>query len=226
MSELSIAMVLFPGLTQLDLTGPFEVFARIPGARVTLVASARDVVHSDTGLRILPDAVFEEVDACDVLFVPGGPGIGDAMRDDRLLAFVRDRGARAKWVTSVCTGALVLGAAGLLRDHRATTHWLSVDLLPVVGATHVDGRMVVDRNRVTGGGVTAGIDFALKLAAIVAGEDVAREIQLILEYDPAPPFDSGSPRRASSTLVESMKRERETAQRARRALLESIVTRK
>jgi cyclohexyl-isocyanide hydratase len=219
-------MVVFPGLTQLDLTGPFEVFGRLPGARVSLVGATRDHVRSDAGLTLIPDATFDEVDACDVLFVPGGPGVTDAIHDERVLAFVRDRGARARWITSVCTGALVLGAAGLLRGRRATTHWLSVDLLSIVGATHVDERVVVDGNVVTGGGVTAGIDFALRLAALVAGDDVARRIQLLLEYDPCPPFDVGSPKRAPTAMVEAMKAERSEMQSKRRAHLEAIVTRK
>jgi cyclohexyl-isocyanide hydratase len=223
--SLGVAMVVFPGFTQLDLTGAFEVLARVPGARVSIVAARREPVRSDTGLSLGVDAAFGEIESCEVLFVPGGPGINGALRDESLLAFVRDRGARAKWVTSVCTGALVLGAAGLLRGHRATTHWLSVDLLPIFGATHVDARVVVDGNRVTGGGVTAGIDFALRLAALVAGDDVARSIQLLLEYDPAPPFDAGSPRRAPGAMVEAMKAERAAVQSERRALLEAIVTR-
>jgi cyclohexyl-isocyanide hydratase len=197
-----IGFVLFPKLTQLDLTGPFEVFGRLPDAQVLLVGPGE--ARSDTGLWLRPDVGFEGAPQLDVLCVPGGPGVNAAMEDETLLAFLRSQAERAAWVTSVCTGALVLGAAGLLRGYRATTHWLSLDLLAGFGAIPVRERVVVDRNRVTGGGVTAGIDFGLRLAAELRGERAAKEIQLILEYDPAPPYEEGSPRTASRELVDAV----------------------
>jgi len=197
-----IGLVLFPRLTQLDLTGPYEVFGRLPDAKVLLVGAGE--ARSDTGLRLQPDAGYDEAPQLDVVCVPGGPGVNPAMEDDALLRFLRAQAERAQWVTSVCTGALVLGAAGLLRGYRATTHWLSLDLLPPFGAIPVRERVVIDRNRATGGGVTAGIDFGLRLAAELRGEKVAREIQLLMEYDPSPPFDAGSPRKAGPELVDSL----------------------
>jgi len=196
-----IGMLLFPRLTQLDLTGPYEVFARMPDTQVHLVAQSLAPVASDHGLAIVPHTTFAACPPLDVLCVPGGYGIMDAIECRATIAFLRERAPTAQYVTSVCTGALVLGAAGLLAGYRATTHWLSLDLLPIVGATPVAERIVIDRNRITGGGVTAGIDFALAVAARLRGEEAARAIQLMLEYDPAPPFDSGSPRSAPASLV-------------------------
>jgi cyclohexyl-isocyanide hydratase len=193
-------MVLFDGLTQLDLTGPYEVLARMPDTRVHLVAASREPVRSEWGLVIVPDATFDDAPPIDVLCVPGGWGVNARLTDDVLLAFLRARGERARYVTSVCSGALLLGAAGLLRGYRATTHWLSLDLLPRFGAEAVDARVVHDRNRITGAGVTAGIDFALALAAELFGASVGQTIQLAIEYDPAPPFDCGSPRTAPADV--------------------------
>ncbi|HVE85795.1 MAG TPA: DJ-1/PfpI family protein [Myxococcales bacterium] len=218
-----VGMLLFPALTQLDLTGPYEILARLPDTQVLLVADDRRPVRSDSGLILLPDASLEEAPPLDVVFVPGGPGVGEAMQSDRLLDFLRLQGGGATWVTAVCTGSLVLGAAGLLKGYRATAHWLSVDLLEPLGAIPVRGeRVVVDRNRITAGGVTAGIDFALALAARLRGEAVARELQLTLEYDPAPPFDSGSPRTAAPELVEKVTVRRAALQTERRALVERL----
>ena len=196
-----IGMVLFPRLTQLDLTGPYEVFGRLPDAQTLLVGPES---RSDTGLRLQPDAGYDDAPQFEVVCVPGGPGVNEAMEDEALLAFLRRQAEHAAWVTSVCTGALVLGAAGLLQGYRATTHWLSLDLLPRFGAIAVRERVVIDRNRATGGGVTAGIDFGLRLAAELRGEKVARQIQLLMEYDPAPPYDAGSPRTASPGLVDAV----------------------
>lgn len=219
MERLRIGMMAFPDLTQLDLTGPRQVLTRMPGAEVDIVAKSLAPITSDCGLRFLPDVELSRAPSYDILFVPGGAGIAGAIADEETLSFVAEQGARAAWVTSVCTGALVLGAAGLLRGYRATTHWLSLDLLPIVGAIPVDERVVIDRNRVTGGGVTAGIDFALTLVAALRGEDVARRIQLFIEYDPAPPF-TGSPRTAPPALVEAIRADRARLQADRRALLE------
>ena len=201
-SPVSIAFLLFPNVTQLDLTGPAQVLSRLGAARIDLVARTRDPVASDSGFALLPTAMFEEISSADILCVPGGMGTSDAIEDDATLDWVRRVGGEATWVTSVCTGALILGAAGLLDGYRATTHWASHHLLAGFGAIPVAERVVFDRNRVTGGGVTAGIDFALALAAAIRGDDHARLIQLSLEYDPAPPFDAGSPERAGEALVE------------------------
>ena len=213
-----IGLLLFPRLTQLDLTGPYEVFARLPEAQVLLVGSGE--ARSDTGLRLQPDVGHADAPQLDVICVPGGPGVNDAMEDEALLRFLRAQAERAAWVTSVCTGALVLGAAGLLRGYRATTHWLSLDLLTPFGATPVRERVVIDRNRATGGGVTAGIDFGLRLAAELRGEKVAQAIQLLMEYDPAPPFRAGSPRSADPTLVESVSAARRGLNDERRRIIE------
>ena len=198
-----IAMVLFDGFTQLDLTGPYEVLARMPDAEIALAAKSLEPVVSDTKLKIVPTHTFADVPPCDVMFVPGGPGVNEAVLDDELLAFVR---RPAKYVTSVCTGSLVLGAAGLLESRGATTHWNSVEFLPQLRARHVDERIVVDGNRITGAGVSSGIDFALALVAELRGADAARAIQLAIEYDPQPPFDAGSPKKAPAEIVDAVRR--------------------
>lgn len=197
-----LAFLLFPGLTQLDLTGPVQFLSRLPGAKVDLVWDSRDPVPTDAGFSILPTATFADVSRADLLCVPGGMGVAGVIDQPRALDWVRQVGAEAQWVTSVCTGALVLGAAGLLRGYRATTHWAWHDLLALFGAEPVQARHVIDRNRATGGGVTAGIDFALALIAEIAGPDHARAVQLALEYDPAPPFEAGSPDKAGPALVQ------------------------
>jgi cyclohexyl-isocyanide hydratase len=218
-------MVLFPNLTQLDLTGPYEVFARLPDTKVYLVAESLAPVGSERGLTITPDATFDGVPALDVICVPGGPGVDAMMEDEVLLGFLRQRAPAARYVTSVCTGALVLGAAGLLQGYRATTHWLSRDILPVFGAEPVDDRVVIDRNRITGGGVTAGIDFGLAVAGEVFGPAVAQRVQLMLEYSPAPPFDSGSPDTAPAAVVDEVIAARGGAQSRRRAIAERAARR-
>ncbi|HEY6136713.1 MAG TPA: DJ-1/PfpI family protein [Thermoanaerobaculia bacterium] len=198
-----IAMVLFDGFTQLDLTGPYEVLARMPDAEIALVAKSLEPVASDTKLRIVPTHTFADAPPCDVMFVPGGPGVNEAMLDAELLAFAR---RPAKYVTSVCTGSLVLGAAGLLASRGAATHWNSVEFLPQLRARHVDERIVIDGNRITGAGVSSGIDFALALVAELHGADAARAIQLAIEYDPQPPFDAGSPKKAPAEIVDGVRR--------------------
>jgi cyclohexyl-isocyanide hydratase len=192
-----IAFLLFPDVTQLDLTGPAQVLSRIGDVSVELVAKTRDPVRTDAGFALLPTATFDEIDSADILCVPGGFGTVAAMEDAETLDWVRRIAADAEWVTSVCTGSLVLAAAGLLKGYRAGCHWASRHQLEWFGAIPVAERVVFDRNRVTGGGVTAGIDFGLSLAAAIRGEEHARFIQLSLEYDPAPPFDSGSPDKAT-----------------------------
>jgi cyclohexyl-isocyanide hydratase len=198
----TIGMVVFPGFELLDLAGPMDLLARAPDMRVVTVAKSSDLVEPDLAPAMRPDARFEDAPAFDVLFVPGGHGIGSSLSDDGTLDFLADRGRSAEFVTSVCTGALLLGAAGLLRGYRATTHWRYLDLLALCGATPVADRVVEDRNRITGGGVTAGLDFGLALVARMRGADVAKRLQLGLEYDPAPPFTSGHPRVAERALVD------------------------
>lgn len=192
--------VIFPNLTQLDFTGPLQVLDRLPGATTHIVAKTRAPVPSDGPLAILPTATFADCPPLDLLCVPGGFGVDQAMEDEETLAFVRREGARAKYVTSVCTGAFILGAAGLLRGKRATTHWAYHHLLPRVGAIPVKERVVRDGHTVTGGGVTAGIDFAFTVMSEIAGPIVAQTVQLGLEYDPRPPFEGGSPARASAEI--------------------------
>jgi cyclohexyl-isocyanide hydratase len=196
-----IAFLLFPNVTQLDLTGPAQFLSRLPDARVDLVWDSLAPVPTDAGFSILPTATFADVPRADILCVPGGIGVARVIDHDPALDWVRQVGGNAQWVTSVCTGALILGAAGLLEGYKATTHWAWHDLLALFGAEPVHARHVIDRNRATGGGVTAGIDFALALMAQIAGEDHARAVQLALEYDPAPPFDGGSPDKAGDELV-------------------------
>jgi cyclohexyl-isocyanide hydratase len=198
----TISFLLFPQVTQLDLTGPAQVLSRLPDARIELVAKTLDPVPTDAGFPLLPSATFETATAPDIICVPGGFGVTDVMEDEASLAWLGLVAGQARWVTSVCTGALVLGAAGLLQGYRATTHWASHEYLESFGAIPVKERVVFDRNRVTGGGVTAGIDFGLALVAAIKGDDYARFVQLSLEYDPAPPFDSGSPHKASKEVLE------------------------
>ena len=224
-APLCVGMVLFPGLTQLDLTGAYEVLARMPNTRVRLVASTLEPVRSEWGLTISPDATFGDAPALDVLCVPGGWGVNGRLDDEELLGFLRTRADHARYITSVCSGALLLGAAGLLRGYRATTHWLSLDLLPLLGAEPVRERVVRDRNRVTGAGVTAGIDFGLALTAELFGPAAAQRIQLAIEYAPAPPFDSGSPDTAPDDIRHALGRDSEGALQQRRALVEAAARR-
>ena len=200
--SLCTGLLLFPRLTQLDMTGPFEVFTRVPGNEVHLLWKTRDPVHADSGLGLLPTTTFADCPPLDVICVPGGPGVLALMEDAEVLDFLRRTAETARYVTSVCTGSLVLGAAGLLKGRRATSHWMSRDFLREFGAEPVAERTVVDGNVITGGGVTAGIDFALMIAAELCGAATAQEIQLSIEYDPQPPFQAGSPRNADPGLVE------------------------
>jgi cyclohexyl-isocyanide hydratase len=225
-SERIVGMVIFPRLTQLDMTGPYEVLARLPNTKVHLVAHTLDPVTTDRGMMIVPSVTYADCPQLDVVMVPGGPGQQDLMEDAIALEFLRRQASTAKYVTSVCTGSLVLGAAGLLKGKRATCHWAAIDHLKLLGAIPVSERVVIDGNIVTGAGVASGIDFALKLAAILEGEEVARQIQLQIEYDPAPPFNSGSPHTASLenvTLLRSRgaalnEHRREVAQRVGKKL--------
>ena len=198
-------MLVYPGMILLDLTGPLTVF-NIMGAEIHLVWKDRSLVPTDVGLPVQPTATLAEAPKDpDILFVPGGlGGTVAAMGIPEVEAFLAACGAGAKWVTSVCTGSLLLGAAGLLRGYAATSHWYVVDQLAALGAMPRHDRVVTDRNRMTGGGVTAGLDFGLTLAARMAGEDTAKRIQLLLEYAPKPPFDAGEPDSAGKLLTDAV----------------------
>jgi cyclohexyl-isocyanide hydratase len=203
-----VGLLLFPDVTQLDLTAPFEVFSRVPGGRVHIVAKSLEPVRSDRGLVLQPTVDFERCPRLDVVMVPGW-GQQALMVDDETLDFVRTQSTHATWTTSVCTGSLVLGAAGLLRGYRATTHWAYLDALAVLGAIAVDERVVVDRDRITGGGVTAGIDAALTVVAEAVDRRTAGHIQLHMQYAPEPPFHSGHPATADAEVVASVRNQLE-----------------
>jgi cyclohexyl-isocyanide hydratase len=202
---LHIGFPLFSNLTQLDLTAPWEILTRIPDAQCHLLAHNLDAVRSASGLKILPTKTYQDCPQLDVICVPGGPGHLQAMEDTVLLDFLRRQAVGAQFISSVCTGTLVLAAAGLLQGYRATTHWMSLDRLALFGALPENRRVVIDRNRVTGGGVTAGIDFGLTLLARLCGEQFAREIQLQIEYIPEPPFAEAPQKLASQSLIESLR---------------------
>jgi cyclohexyl-isocyanide hydratase len=224
-NEDQIGLLLFPAMTQLDFTGPYEVLARLPNSRVHVVAKTLEPVRTDRGLMLVPTTTLDECPQLDIVLVPGGPGQQALMEDAATLDFLRRQAAGARYVTSVCTGALVLGAAGLLKGYKATTHWLSLPLLSIFGATPVEARVVIDRDRITGGGVTAGIDFALHLAAVLRDRATAERIQLQIEYNPAPPFDAGSPDRAPASVVQALRTAGETFQAERRLVCERAARR-
>jgi len=214
-TPLQIGLLIFPKLTQLDLTGPVQVLSSVPGANLHLIWKRIEPVASDSVLTLTPTATFADCPPCDVICVPGGAGTDDMVNDEEVLAFLRRQAQSAKYVTSVCTGSLVLGAAGLLRGYRAATHWSARHHLAAFGAIASSERVCVDRNRVTGGGVTAGIDFALTLVSMLVDRPTAEAIQLRLEYNPAPPFNSGSPDTASPETVTRLN-ERNAPFKARR----------
>lgn len=198
--DINVAMVMFPGFTLLDLVGPQTTLSF--HTKVHLVAETMDPVTSDNGAQLLPTCTFATCPTdIDVLFVPGGFGTADAMEHDATISFLRDRGATARFVASVCTGSLIQAAAGLLDGYEATTYWAHLDILKILGAKPVHQRVVIDRNRISGGGVTAGIDFGLSLLAALRGDETAQVMQLLMEYDPAPPFNCGSPASAGSALT-------------------------
>ena len=194
MSVFNVGFVIFPELTQLDFTGPQQVLARLPQSVMHIIAKSASPVPSDSGLSLVPTHTFENCPRLDLICVPGGStGVVRAMGDRETIEFIRRKSTSAKYVTSVCTGAFILGAAGLLKGRRATTHWAFTELLPLVGATYEKARIVKDGNVITAGGVTSGIDFGLNMVADIAGETAAQAIQLGLAYDPDPPFDAGHP---------------------------------
>ncbi|MBW5285057.1 DJ-1/PfpI family protein [Burkholderia gladioli] len=205
-----VAMLVYPQMVALDLVGPLSVF-KVARFDTMLVGKRSEAVPTAEGLPIAATHTFEDCPReLDVLFVPGGiMGTIAAMNDPQVMAFLADRGARARWVTSVCTGSLALAAAGLLNGYDATSYWAVADLLPLMGARHVDQRVVTDRNRMTGGGVTAGLDFALTLVAAMKGEALARRAALTLEYAPQPPFASGTPAQAGPALTAALRDSRQ-----------------
>ncbi|RRI01129.1 DJ-1/PfpI family protein [Mesorhizobium tamadayense] len=212
---LRFGILVFPNVQQLDLTGPYEVLASAKGAEVELIWKDRSPVVSSTRLSLSPTVTFEDCPPLDVLCVPGGGGVNALLEDQEVLDFVRQRAAQARYVTSVCSGALVLGAAGLLKGKRATTHWYAHDFLVEFGAVPVDARIVEDGNLITAGGVTSGIDFGLALVARLLGQAEAETVQLSLEYAPAPPFRSGTPAEAAPAVLAQAKERLAASRRAR-----------
>ena len=210
-----VVMLAYPGMTQLDLTGPFEVFARFKELSLHVVWKTLDPVVDGGGLKILPTTTFADCPQADILFVPGGPGQINLMEDREVLDFLKRQSDRATYVTAVCTGSLILAAAGLLTGYQATCHWLSHDQLALFGVTPVESRVVVDRNRVTGAGVTSGIDFALTLTSMIFGAGRAERVQLSMEYDPAPPFACGSPATSKPELVAEVRAQAAAFQKRR-----------
>ncbi len=202
---MNIVFVLFDNVTQLDFAGPVQFLSRLPGASTHVASKNGRTVSTDCGFGLQPTTSFADCPQADILCVPGGHGVRQAISDAAIVNFVGEQAKSAQWITSVCTGSFILGAAGLLQGKRATTHWGYTHLLPLFGATYEEARVVRDGNLVTAGGVTSGIDFALELMALVQGEDVARTIQLALEYDPAPLFSGGHPSRSPASIVEGLK---------------------
>jgi cyclohexyl-isocyanide hydratase len=206
MSEpLHIGLLLFPKVTQLDFTGPLQVFSRVPDATIHLIWKRIEPIATDSVLTLTPTISFADCPQLDVICVPGGAGTDDLVNDKETLDFLRTQATLAKYITSVCTGSLLLGAAGLLRGFRAATHWSAMQYLPAFGAIPTKNRVCVDRNRITGGGVTAGIDFALTLVSLLANQKTAETIQLGMEYNPAPPFNAGSPDTAPPEVLAFLK---------------------
>jgi cyclohexyl-isocyanide hydratase len=205
MSQYTIGLLAFPAMTQLDLTGPLQVFANLPGADVRVLWKTLDPIKTHGGLTLVPDTTLQDCPRLDVICVPGGTGVMDLMEDPEVLSFLRVRAEEATFVGSICTGSLVLGAAGLLRGKKATTHWAWTDLLVPLGAIPAKGRVVRDGKYFTGGGVTAGIDFALTMVSELAGREAAESIQLGIEYAPSPPFNAGSPDTARPELVAAVR---------------------
>jgi cyclohexyl-isocyanide hydratase len=222
MTTFNIGFVIFPNLTQLDFTGPLQVLNRLPGSKIHIIAKSLDPVPSDCGLGLLPTTTFQDCCQLDLICVAGGAtGVIGAIADRETVDLVRRQAAGARYITSVCTGAFVLGIAGLLKGRRATTHWAYTDLLTLVGATFEKARIVTDGNVITAGGVASGIDFALHIAAEITDTETAQAIQLGIEYDPAPPFTSGHPDRAPASVTARVTSGYTKAREAFRAALQS-----
>jgi cyclohexyl-isocyanide hydratase len=203
--HLKIGSLIFPNMDQCDFTGPFEALSRIPNSTFYTLWKDKGVVRDMRGMQLVPDTSFEEAPQLDVLVVPGGYGQEEAAADEEVLTFIRAQAKRALYVYSVCTGALICGAAGLLHGRKATTHWTAMEVLPFYGATPSHDRVVIDGNYVSAGGVTSGIDGSLILAALLRGDQIAKELQLYMAYDPQPPFDSGSPTKASADVLSAVR---------------------
>jgi cyclohexyl-isocyanide hydratase len=219
---MNFGMVTYPGVTALDAVGPFEVLSRLPDARFCWIAGSTGLVTAQNGLRLGVDTDWDNCPPLDVLCVPGGPGLSEALEDIALREFLRRQGETVQWLAGVCTGSLLLGAAGLLQGYRATTHWRYHSCLADLRALPVRKRVVVDRNRITAAGVSAGIDMGLFLAALLNGERTAQTIQLQMEYDPHPPFQCGSPERADPELVEALEEETAVLFEERQALIRRL----
>ena len=202
MKKFKIAMLIFPDLTVLDFTGPYDVFIRASCFEVYVVGETTQAVKAEGGLLITPGYSFDDCPLADILFVPGGKGITPLLTDKTYHAFLQKQAANAQYITAVCTGSLLLAASGFLKGYEATTHWRSLELLRMFGVDAVEKRVVIDRNRITGGGITAGIDFGLSLTALIGGNDIAKTVQLLLEYNPEPPFQSGLPKTAEPHVLE------------------------
>jgi cyclohexyl-isocyanide hydratase len=197
-----IGLAFYPGMTSLDIIGPQQVFSGLPGVQIHRIWKTLDPVKTDDGMMVLPDTTFGNCPRLDVICIGGGIGQTAVEDDSELLAFLRKQGSTAKFITSVCGGSIFLAKAGLLEGYRAATHWAMREQLAKLGVEVGTERVIIDRNRITGGGVTAGIDFGLKLTSILYGEEIAKITQLLIEYNPAPPFDTGSPEKAGAELVE------------------------
>lgn len=202
MSKLKVGMLLFPDLTIQDFVGPYDVFVKEKSFEVLVVGKTTDPIQAEGGLTLTPSFSFDACPQLDILFVPGGRGVNPMLTDVVFLDFLRRQAYGAQFITSVCTGALLLAAAGLLKGHRATTHWRSLDLLKRFGVEIDENRYVIDGKFITGGGVTAGIDFGLALVAHIVSEESAKLIQLMLEYNPAPPYNSGSPKTTEQEILQ------------------------
>lgn len=224
-TSLKIGLLVFPRITQLDMTGPLQVFSSLTGAQVFLVWKSLEPVPSDTVLTIAPTVTFADCPQLDVICVPGGYGTDDLMADDEALEFLRRQAQGAQFVTSVCTGSIVLGAAGLLKGYRAATHWSALEVLPLLGATISRERVCIDRNRITGGGITAGIDLGLTVVASLVDRRTAEAIQLRMEYNPAPPFNAGSPETAPPEVLDLLLGRMKAARENRLALAERAAAR-
>lgn len=220
-----IGMIVFPQLTQVDFTAPYDVLSRMSNSETHVLWKTTDPIVSDSGLRLIPSMRFADCPDVDLIFVPGGQGLNALLEDDEVVSFIRDKGSRAQWITSVCAGSLLLGAAGLLDGYRAACHWASLDILSCFGAIPDPARVVIDRNRISGGGVTAGLDFGFVVVAQLRGEAVAKRLQLVLEYDPQPPFGSGRPEIAEPELVASVRQAMAPMLAKRRAAAENAAAR-
>jgi cyclohexyl-isocyanide hydratase len=223
--EFPVVFPLYPRVTQLDFTGPYEVFARLPGARLILASTTGTPIEADGGITFSQVVRLSAVDRCALLCVPGGAGTIEAMEDPEYLAQIRRLAQQARYVTSVCSGSLLLGAAGLLRGKRAACHWAWRDLLPIFGAVPDSRRVVRDGNLITGGGVTAGIDMALTVVGEIAGTDYAEAVQLGIEYAPEPPFDSGRPERARPEILAVARRRFDSTRELREAAAQRAAAR-